>query len=630
MNQYQELTSIRFPRTREDQRPVARKSLDEFDITIQRYPYLPTIVGSQTNEFLLCLFYNDIKQAKELLFHMKDSVVECLIASNVFNTASQINGSRNYEKRKEYEDQAEKFSRYAAELIDELALDSQKKNFMESPANAFWKLTPRHLIKRNNCKSIFSSRVVHEACSELWFHDFEKDDEYIHSRLILTTVLFPLAPLLILLNLIPFRKELKWSGKIKSFYQAPIVVFYNNYLFSIWCLMIFGYVLLAGYYPLNIYGERRGTSTNLKITRSEILLHFWMWGIIFEEILECAQARLLHGSFKDYFRQKWNVLDCVAILCYLIGFFTRFKVSEPVFMTSKIFVAIDLIFWCLRILHLFSAYQNLGWNLILIFRMMKDLVFFFSVIIIILFGFSISVTALQSTNKEVTWSYDAVGRLINATVVNDGAGSYGYELYDWVLIKQLFDWGITKAFGNADIPERADNGYFIVSWILTVIFVFISVILLWNALIALFSVTIDDVRQQSKLLWRYHRFMLISEYCDKSELPDALKRSLVPPPLNIAWYLVLIIYRCFVASDNCQRNQPRHPQDGQTGNQDDEKMTTKIRDYWIRVEEFEARQAFFRLYLPQFRDTPQTDQMIQITALAAIQFERQMITLSTS
>ncbi|CAF1519540.1 unnamed protein product, partial [Didymodactylos carnosus] len=222
------------------------------------------------------------------------------------------------------------------------------------------------------------------------------------------------------------------------------------------------------------------------------------------------------------------------------------------------------------------------------------------------------------------------GRLINATVVNDGAGSYGYELYDWVLIKQLFDWGITKAFGNADIPERADNGYFIVSWILTVIFVFISVILLWNALIALFSVTIDDVRQQSKLLWRYHRFMLISEYCDKSELPDALKRSLVPPPLNIAWYLVLIIYRCFVASDNCQRNQPRHPQDGQTGNQDDEKMTTKIRDYWIRVEEFEARQAFFRLYLPQFRDTPQTDQMIQITALAAIQFERQMITLSTS
>ncbi|CAF4532378.1 unnamed protein product, partial [Didymodactylos carnosus] len=232
------------------------------------------------------------------------------------------------------------FSRYAAELIDELALDSRNIDFMKSPADAFWNITPWDLVKRNNCKSIFSSRVVHETCSKLWFHDFEKDDEYIHGRLILTTVLFPLAPLLILLNLIPFRrKELKWSGKIKSFYQAPIVVFYNNYLFSVWCLMVFGYVLLAGYYPLNIYGQRRGTSTNLKISRSEILLHFWIWGIIFEEILEvsnccCAQARLFHGSFKDYFRQKWNVLDCVAILCYLIGFFTRFKVSEPVFMTS--------------------------------------------------------------------------------------------------------------------------------------------------------------------------------------------------------------------------------------------------------------------------------------------------------
>lgn len=75
--------------------------------------------------------------------------------------------------------------------------------------------------------------------------------------------------------------------------------------------------------------------------------------------------------------EVWNVMDICAIILYLIGFITRFFVSEALFTVSKyeflleksffpspffhrIFLCLDLILWFVRTLHLFTAYEKLG------------------------------------------------------------------------------------------------------------------------------------------------------------------------------------------------------------------------------------------------------------------------------
>ncbi len=55
------------------------------------------------------------------------------------------------------------------------------------------------------------------------------------------------------------------------------------------------------------------------------------------------------------------------------------------------------------------------------------------------------------------------------------------------------------------------------------------------------SIIGDYTKQKSKVLQRYEHFLTIMEFCDKDKLPPALRRSLVPPPLNITLYIIRLI-----------------------------------------------------------------------------------------
>ena len=159
---------------------------------------------------------------------------------------------------------------------------------------------------------------------------------------------------------------------------------------------------------------------------------------------------------------------------------------------------------------------------------MKELFFFFFFFLINIFAFSIAAKALDDTKKQVTWYRGDDGRVLNATVINDGNGD-GYDIIEWIVVKNLFNWGIWKLIGQVDLSSngkqfqikatprfyggtmeflpagnlegveyvRADdslwlleeeNIYTVISWVLTIIFVFINHILLINALVVLFKV----------------------------------------------------------------------------------------------------------------------------------------------
>ncbi|CAF1395891.1 unnamed protein product, partial [Didymodactylos carnosus] len=103
---------------------------------------------------------------------------------------------------------------------------------------------------------------------------------------------------------------------------------------------------------------------------------------------------------------------------------TRFIVIEQAFTVSKICMAIDLCLWYVRILHLFAAYERLGTKLLMIYN---------------------TVTWYPSANGGPSRYY---------TLANDGTG-----LWNWNLLRNVFDWGIWKIFGQVNLIalQEADN-----------------------------------------------------------------------------------------------------------------------------------------------------------------------------
>jgi len=106
---------------------------------------------------------------------------------------------------------------------------------------------------------------------------------------------------------------------------------------------------------------------------------------------------------------------------------------------------LDLILWYVRTLHLFSAYEKLGPELVMIFNTMKDLLFFVCFIIIFLLGFSITSWALLTTNDQVDWSYDDTQNSWSYTLQNGGSG-----LWSWVILRNITNYGVWKIFGQVD------------------------------------------------------------------------------------------------------------------------------------------------------------------------------------
>ncbi|CAF1526665.1 unnamed protein product, partial [Adineta steineri] len=293
-------------------------------------------------------------------------------------------------------------------------------------------------------------------------------------------------------------------------------------IFIILFLGLFSFVLLVDYFPWNNYHKQRSGIQDLHIPITEIILHICLWCLVIEEARQFNTVE----SKREFIFEIWSMMDIFAIILYFIGFSTRFFVNESLFIVSKIFLCLGLIIWYVRTLHLFTAYEKFGPKLFMIFNTMRDLLFFICFIMIFLYGFAVASWSLIDTTNQVLWNYNNDGTLYNVSTANGGN-----DLWTWQTIRDVTNYGIWKVFGQVD-PIDGNNSLSDVAFVLAILFVAIANVLLLNVLVALFNLTIQNVQDQSHELWRYQRFLLVSEYRDK---------PLLPPPFNFLYYLFIFI-----------------------------------------------------------------------------------------
>ncbi|CAF1368298.1 unnamed protein product [Rotaria sordida] len=520
--------------------------------------------------FLWAVFLDRYELATYLCSKTWNPSVAPLFGAHIYRRAARLIVDSDIQQQ--YEENAQQFDIHAASIIDR-CFDTDENfavDLLKHSAIAFNDIDPLLLARKADCRTFLASKCVQRYLDNEWFGYINYKRKAINFLTFLCSLFLPLIPIFCFFlpyiekhqNIVSSTQDrsrdsqstmvhnndesiqrkrkpnVSWLDKISYFYKAPIVRFYYYTIFFIIFLVLFSFVLLVDYFPLNNYGERRSGFRNITIPITEMILHICIWSLIVEEI-----RQFFFVNYKrEYLSEIWNIIDIIAIIIYTIAFITRFIVLQPLFVISKIFFGVDFILWCVRTLHLFTAFEKLGPKLIMIFNTMKDLLFFVCFILIFLLAFSITSWSLITTDDQVSWYYNSDGSLLNVTVSGEGSG-----LWKWQLLRDVTNYGVWKVFGQVDSIDGT-NAYSVVAFVLAILFVTIANVLLLNVLVALFNVTIQKVENQSHRIWRYQRFLLVTEYSNKPPLP---------PPFNSLYYLYIII-RYIIEKIQEYRQKRRH------------------------------------------------------------------------
>ena len=82
----------------------------------------------------------------------------------------------------------------------------------------------------------------------------------------------------------------------------------------------------------------------------------------------------LRLKFYEYITDLWNIMDVVTMLMYIAGLILRFippEICERCFYSARIILALNLMGFFFRILHMFSVHKELGPKLVMIGHMVS-------------------------------------------------------------------------------------------------------------------------------------------------------------------------------------------------------------------------------------------------------------------
>ncbi|XP_065060312.1 transient receptor potential cation channel subfamily M member 6-like isoform X1 [Rhopilema esculentum] len=316
-------------------------------------------------------------------------------------------------------------------------------------------------------------------------------------------------------------QSLSYLEKYRGFYTAPITKFWGNVLAYLVFLGLFTYVLL---------GKLEKTLSN-----TEIVVIVFVISMTTEEIRQVLKSDTgrLYKKVYEWSRSKWNLCDGLAIFLFYIGLGLRLNPSTV--SAGRVVLAVDIMFWIIRLLDIFSVNQNLGPYVVIIGKMTIDLAYFLFIMAVFLLAYGVARQTILEPNKPVSWKSVAEIFFVPYFQV------YG-ELFidkEHLYSNNLTYFGTTK---HNDYSEPAVS-------LLMAFYLLIANILLLNLLIAIFNNTFSKVQVNSNQIWKFQRYHLILEY--------ARRPPLVPPFvfLNHMFSVLSWAYNQCRRSDCCGGHQ---------------------------------------------------------------------------
>ncbi|XP_014773772.2 transient receptor potential cation channel subfamily M member 4 [Octopus bimaculoides] len=209
----------------------------------------------------------------------------------------------------------------------------------------------------------------------------------------------------------------------------------------------------------------------------------------------------LWSKFRKYIHNSWNLIDVITIVLFIIGYILRFLDLEE---TARVIFCLNLIFFYIRFLHMFSIDKNLGPKLVMIKEMMRDLGYFAMILFIFMTAFGIATQSIL--NPSTPASFELIKEVFRKAY---------FHIYAEIFIEEYEGNPNCKA-NNSTCPTEISTYS---ATILMCVYVLLTNILLLNLLIAMFSSTYEKVQKKSHLHWSFQRYDIINEFSIRPPLP---------------------------------------------------------------------------------------------------------------
>ncbi|KAI0221469.1 Transient receptor potential cation channel subfamily M member 2 [Lamellibrachia satsuma] len=297
--------------------------------------------------------------------------------------------------------------------------------------------------------------------------------------------------------------------KYCAFFRAPIIVFIANSVCYTGFLVLFSLILL--------------TDVLTDYAVAVPILCGWVGTLVVEELRQAYNGG-------DYWTNYWNILDWVAPILFLPGIVLRFMNRDA----AQIILAIDMMLFYLRTLHMFSFNRTLGPILVMIWSMMKDMSHILVILMVFVIAYGAALQAILYPNSTLGWPL--LGAIFKKAFFQIDGEHFLDEL----------DGSMECGATNSALPRCPENTAFVPIMLQAVYILFTSILML-NLLIAKFSYTFQKIHENSNQVWCFQCYGAIKEYHD---------RPLVVPPLNILYHIFQIISCCMKTNTNEENTNP--------------------------------------------------------------------------
>ncbi|XP_014666350.1 PREDICTED: transient receptor potential cation channel subfamily M member 2-like [Priapulus caudatus] len=192
------------------------------------------------------------------------------------------------------------------------------------------------------------------------------------------------------------------------------------------------------------------------------------------------------------------------------------SISKNTFMAARVLLALDLVLFFMRLLHIFLVHKELGPKLVMIARMLNDLLYFISIMVVFVIAYGVASMAILFPNTP-----------FSATLVKDILYNAYFQMYGELLLESIegTDCSSIAAVWQTGVLPRCPELSNVVLCLLA-LYLLLTNILLFNLLIAMFSYTFEKARNKTDSIWKFHRYWLVMEYFERPPL--------VPPLICLA------------------------------------------------------------------------------------------------
>ncbi|RNA06319.1 transient receptor potential cation channel subfamily M member 2-like [Brachionus plicatilis] len=301
------------------------------------------------------------------------------------------------------------------------------------------------------------------------------------------------------------RKNIGYRRKLYYFFRSPIIKFCYNQIFFIIFLLLFSYIILCNFFPIEYLNED-GIVLGKKISEIEFLLMGWVFVFFLDEIRQLSNiAKFKEITLGKFFSDFWNLVQLTSIFLFGIGIGFRFVPDYNFYLAARIILSIDIICWFFCGLHGYSVIRSLGPKLLMIQKMLNELAVFLLIVVVFIFAYGISSQSLMYHNQELDLSL-LKSVFLPAYFVIGGEYFEREKLMDIdECHSNLTQLLITDTYTQEDCPEKYGAS---VSLFLLVVYIMLLNILLVNLLIAIFSNTYENVESEADKIWKFQRYRL--------------------------------------------------------------------------------------------------------------------------